>query len=140
MKHIILFATISMTLFFSLTSLGQECPRSIEIDRVLRGNLSDWNALDKASVHLLSGLNVVGGKLHADPGENGVLAPISDSESGYVWPFSSEIGEEFWMLCRYRDTQVRLSRRIMAKVTQCRIKKTGSDVGEAVRSVRAYCD
>lgn len=129
------------TILYSLTSLAQDCPRSIETDHVLRGNLPDWNALDKSSVHLLSGLKVVEEKLHSDEGENAVLAPDSDSGEDYMWPFRAEVGdEELWMLCLYRDTPVRLSRRIASTAKECRVKKAASDVGAASVVMRAFCE
>jgi hypothetical protein len=93
-------------------AMGQECPASVD---------------DSNSRRLLSGMEIIEGRLHEQEGGNALLRPETVSDVEYFWKFRRSIGSsEVWMRCIYRDTQVRVTQRVGATATECRVVHTHS--------------
>ena len=125
MNHVTNSAIAIVILFAIVDVRAQVCPPSVEIVGVARGVLPGWDSPSVSSVHVLSGVDIVDGKVnHDDEGENVILRPLDEPNGDFVWKFRGPIGKsEVWMRCSYHETAVRLDRRIDGAVKECRSKK-----------------
>jgi hypothetical protein len=114
-----------VTLFLIADVRAQVCPPSVEVVSAARGVSPGWVTVSVSSVHMLSGLDLVEGKINNDDeGGNATLRPLDEPNGDYVWKFPSPIGgAEVWMRCSYHDTAVRIDLRIDAAAKECRTTK-----------------
>jgi hypothetical protein len=132
---------IAVVTLFTITGVcAQVCPPSVEIVSAARDAPPGWETVSVSSVHTLSGLGVVGGKInYDDEGQSVTLRPLDEPNGDYFWKFRGPVGEaEVWMRCSYHETAVRLDLRVDAGAKECRAtelvptKRGGKSIVSAV--------
>lgn len=133
---------IMSVILFTVTDVSaQICPPSIEVVSSARAMPLGWNAVPVSSVHTLSGMSVISGKInYEDESENAILRPLDEPNGGYFWRFNEPAGnEELWVRCNYHETPVQFDFRIAASTKECRVSKSISTKPDGKLIVSTIC-
>jgi hypothetical protein len=130
-----------MVIFVGLLAnqaIGQQCPAFIDEAESLRAPVENWEAVDVVGTRLLIGLEIVEG----EPNIRSLvsLPPFDDGKYEHSWKFRGTVGTRLvWMRCIYENSEIRLVRRVEAKVGECRVTRNRTSVRNGRWIVNAEC-
>ena len=108
------------------------CPKSIDTNQVLSKTMSDWSVVtDSSNLYLSTALFTDG-----DPNEKVYLHPDEEtdgSKSSATWNFQDSTN--VWLVCEYRSTTVKLTKKISSKLKKCTISSDASK-GVTLESIK----
>ena len=93
------------------------CPEQIKTPASLIDDYPGWKSFTSSQPQYFEQISLTAGS----PDQDTTLVPDMDTSKQVGWTISA--GEEYWMVCNYLSSNVRLAQRLPAGVKQCSVKR-----------------
>ena len=131
-KSVLLLPTLSLPFLLAALSLASTvasaaentltCPEKIAAVSTLANPPPGWKTTTDARPNPFSRISMTSGP----PEEEAFLAPDSDTKTAMTWQVPAK--QQYWVVCHYHHSSLRLTQQIPANAKQCtlQIKSAGS--------------
>jgi hypothetical protein len=120
-------------LLLAATIRGSEveivCPAEVQVEQKATVVPEGWEPAVVPTRHLLANAEFSDGH----PRDRAILRPSKDSRKVARYDFQAASDQGTWLACVYRQTTLKLARKLPANVTTCVVEYTGSDAKPIAR-------